>query len=143
MVPIFHSMFGAPATEGRLLGQVRDLLVMRKTSRVRENHAEDFLFMTVPSRLQISKKRRRVDANGCRARKVNAILTANGSVRSCHSGHPDVEIASEIEKRSSWEGKCVRDKSSVLGFTAGQLVDLATYERVGQRRVAPDDRIGK
>jgi ParB family transcriptional regulator, chromosome partitioning protein len=32
-------------TEGRLLGQVRDLLVMRKTSRSRDCRAEDILFM--------------------------------------------------------------------------------------------------
>ena len=46
-------------TDGRLLGQVRDLLVMRKTSHIRDCRAEDILFMTRQNRLRISKIRER------------------------------------------------------------------------------------
>ncbi|MFI5459126.1 MAG: DNA methyltransferase [Isosphaerales bacterium] len=35
-------------SEGRLLGQVRDLLVMRKTSHIRENPVDDVLYMNDP-----------------------------------------------------------------------------------------------
>ena len=51
-------------SEGRLLGQVRDLLVMRKTSHIRENPTRGCSVHAGPSRLQISKQEREVDLSG-------------------------------------------------------------------------------